>query len=84
MATRSAHVRDDNFAIAKSIAGWKEEVAQHWDSFQVDSFTSTPDLAAESPVVGKNYKLNLVIDRHELKGMLGVEMVVTKENKEFP
>ena len=32
------------------------------------------------PIVGKEYKFNLVIDRHELQGMLGVEMVTTKEN----
>ena len=37
-------------------------------------------MAIDGPVVGKEYNFNLVIDRHELKGMLGVEMVVTKEN----
>ena len=80
LATRSTHLRDNNFAEAKSLAAWKEEVAEHWDSFQVESFTSSQDFSIDSPVVGKNYKINLVIDRHELRGMLGVEMVVTKEN----
>ena len=80
LANRSSHLRENNFAEAKAIAAWKEEVAEHWDSFQVESFTSTQDLSIDGPVVGKEYKFNLVIDRHELKGMLGVEMVVTKEN----
>ena len=82
LATRSAHLRENNFAEAKSIAAWKEEVAQHWDSFQVDSFTTSQDLNVDSPVVGKEYAFNLVIDRKDLQGMLGAELVVTKENSE--
>ena len=80
LATRSTHLHENGFAEAKAIAAWKEEVAEHWDSFQVESFTCSQDLAIDGPVVGKEYKFDLVIDRHELKGMLGVEMVVTKEN----
>ena len=80
LATRSAHLHENGFAEAKAIAACKEEVAEHWDSFQVESFTCSQDLAIDGPVVGKEYKFDLVIDRHELKGMLGVEMVVTKEN----
>ncbi len=82
LATRSAHLKENGFAEAKAIAAWKEEVAEHWDSFQVESFTSSLDLANEGQVVGKEYTFNLVIDRHDLKGMLGAEMVVTKENPE--
>ena len=82
LATRSAHLRESSFAEAKAIAAWKEEVAQHWDSFQVDSFTCSQDLAVDSPVVGKEYSFNLVIDRKDLQGMLGAEVVVTKENSE--
>ena len=82
LATRSAHLRENGFAEAKAIAAWKEEVAEHWDSFQVESFTCSQDLVIDGLVVGKDYKFNLVIDRHELKGMLGVEMVITKENPE--
>ena len=82
LATRSAHLRENNFTVAKTLAAWKEEVAEHWTSFTVDSFTSTPDLSVESPEVGKQYKFNLTLDRHELKGMLGVEMVIMKEDPE--
>ncbi len=82
LATRSAVLTENNFAKAKSIAAWKEEVASHWDSFQVESFTADDNFVANGPVVGTEAKFNLVIDRHELQGMLGVEMVVTKEDME--
>ena len=82
LANRSAHLRKGNYAEAKAIAAWKEEVAEHWDSFQVESFTCSKDLAIDGPVVGKEYSFNLVIDRKDLKGMLGAEVVVTKENSE--
>ena len=77
LATRSAHLHENGFAEAKAIAAWKEEVAEHWDSFQVESFTCSQDLAIDGPVGGKEYEFDLVSDRHELRGMLGVEMVVT-------
>lgn len=82
LATRSAHISANNYEIAKQLAAWKEEVAQHWDSFQVESFTCDQDLTVNGPVVGKEYNFNLVIDRHELQGMLGAEMVVMKEDLE--
>ena len=82
LATRSSHLRENSFAEAKAIAAWKEEVAQHWDSFQVESFTCSKDLSVDGPVVGQEYSFNLVIDRKDLQGMLGAEVVVTKENSE--
>ena len=82
LANRSAHLREGNYAEAKAIAAWKEEVAEHWDSFQVESFTCSKDLSIDGPVVGKEYSFNLVIDRKDLQGMLGAEVVVTKENSE--
>ena len=57
-------------------------MAEHWDSFQVESFTCSKDLSIDGPVVGKEYSFNLVIDRKDLQGMLGAEVVVTKENSE--
>ena len=82
LATRSAVLTKDNYAKAKEIAAWKEEVAAHWDCFEVTSFVSDPDFAANGPVVGKESTFNLVIDRHELSGMLGAEAIITKEDPE--
>ena len=82
LATRSAHITADGFKVAKEVAAWKEEVAQHWDSFQVENFSCDKDINASGLVVGQDYNFNLVIDRHELQGMLGAEMVVVKEDPE--
>ena len=82
LATRSAVLVKDNYAKAKEIAAWKEEVAAHWDCLEVCSFTSDADFAANGPEVGKEVTFDLVIDRHELQGAIGVEMVITKDDPE--
>ncbi|MEA4810933.1 alpha-glucan family phosphorylase [Macellibacteroides fermentans] len=82
LATRSQNLHDNNYAKAKEIAAWKEEVDAHWDSFVVESINYSEDLQKSGPVLGKELKFNIVIDRKELRGMLGVELVVAKEKKE--
>ncbi|MDR1555931.1 MAG: alpha-glucan family phosphorylase [Tannerellaceae bacterium] len=82
LANRSAHLKENEFARAKEIAAWKEEVVEHWDSFEVESFTSDSEWASNQPLVGKLYAYQLVIDRKMLKGMLGVDMVVGWDNPE--
>ncbi len=82
LATRSAHLKDHGYAKAKEIAAWKEEVAEHWDSFEVESFHVDKDWSSTAPLVGQEFTYNVVIDRKDLKGMLGIDMVVSKENPE--
>jgi starch phosphorylase len=83
LAGRSLYLAKNNFAKAREIAAWKEEVADHWDSFEVKSFTCEPDFFLNNGlVVGEKYLGKLVIDRKELKGMLGAEMVFTREDPE--
>ncbi|MDR2118311.1 MAG: alpha-glucan family phosphorylase [Tannerellaceae bacterium] len=82
LATRSAHLKANGYAKAKEIAAWKEEVVAHWDSFTVESFVTDREWASNQPLVGKVYAYHLVIDRHELQGMLGVDMVVGWDNPE--
>jgi starch phosphorylase len=81
LAARSAVLRENNYAKAKEIAEWKEEVAQHWDSFRIESFT-TDNSIENSPKAGQVYTYNITIDRRELHGSLGVEMVIAKDNPE--
>lgn len=83
LATRSARLKEQHFAKAKEIAAWKEEVATNWDSFEVVSMSCEPDIFnGNGPVVGDDYTFKVVIDRHKLQGMLGVDMVVTRDNFE--
>ncbi|MDR0395353.1 MAG: alpha-glucan family phosphorylase, partial [Tannerella sp.] len=42
LATRSEALTGNYFAEAKSVANWKKEVAAHWDSFQIESFSYDP------------------------------------------
>ena len=81
LASRSKALAQDNFAKAKEIAAWKEEVAKNWNSFTVDSLTCSEDIFANGPVIGREHVFNATIDRHELKGMLGIELVCTKLNE---
>ena len=37
LAARSARLKENDFAKAKEIAAWKEEVVEHWDSFEAVS-----------------------------------------------
>lgn len=80
LATRSNMVTKNNFAEAKNIASWKKEVAAHWDSFQIESFNY--DLKVFQPTVGDEYTIEIVINRKDLKSMLGVDVVYTRENAE--
>ncbi|MDR3262360.1 MAG: alpha-glucan family phosphorylase, partial [Tannerella sp.] len=80
LAFRSSMLSENNYAQAKAIVEWKKEVATHWDSFTVDSFRYDDTIARM--VVGEDCVFNIVIDRKNLKSLLGVEFVCTKENPE--
>ena len=80
LASRFDSLTNNNYADAKEIADWKKEVAAHWDSFQVVSFNYDPKLF--QPTVNDEYTMELTIDRKDLKSMLGVDVVFTRENPE--
>ncbi|MCD7930660.1 MAG: alpha-glucan family phosphorylase [Tannerellaceae bacterium] len=82
LATRSSILKENNYAKAKEIAAWKEDVASNWDNLVIESFTCDRDVLHNPQVVGEEYTYNVVIDRKAMKGMVGVDMVVTKENPE--
>lgn len=82
LATRSANLHANNFEKAKEIAAWKEEVDAHWDSFVVDSISYGEELRSSGPVLGHELTINVVLDRKDLKGMLGIELVVAREKKD--
>jgi starch phosphorylase len=77
LASRFDTLSRNHFAEAKSIAQWKQEVAAHWGSFVVESFHYDDTMRS---VVGDDNVIKIVIDRKQLKCMLGIEMIYTKEN----
>ncbi|MDR1600932.1 MAG: alpha-glucan family phosphorylase [Tannerella sp.] len=77
LAHRVKTLSDNSFAEARSIARWKKDVATNWHTFTVESFQYDADA---HPVVGNDNIVKVVIDRRQLKCMLGVEMVYAKED----
>ncbi|OAV67304.1 Maltodextrin phosphorylase [Bacteroidales bacterium Barb6XT] len=82
LATRHTRLAEGNYAKAKEIAAWKEEVAEHWDSFEVETIGCEPDFYREGSIVGREYTHKVVIDRKDLKGTLGIDRVIAKEDPE--
>ncbi len=81
LAKRSAMLKESNFAKAKEIAAWKENMSSKWHEIEV-SEVNIPDKLIHDPHVGEDYPLEVVIDTKGLndKG-IGVELVVVKKDK---
>lgn len=78
MAERSAKLSANNNALAKSIATWKETVAERWEGIHVVSKdTAFLDNGGET---GVNYSIKYVIDEQGLNDAVGLELVVLKNN----
>ena len=73
---RSHKLQADNYALAKSIALWKETVAERWDGIHVVSKdTSFLENGGET---GVTYNLKYVIDEQGLDDAVGLELVTLK------
>ena len=84
LAERKAFVIKDNYAKAKEIAAWKEEVASKWNQIEIVS-TSLSDKLSTNAEVGDRYTVEAVIDTKELKDKgIGVDFVTifNAENNE--
>ena len=67
----------NNYAKAKEIAAWKEEVASKWDSIEVVSSNVSEEMAAGAIESGKEYTITYVIDEKGLNDAIGLELVST-------
>jgi starch phosphorylase len=74
-ARRSRLLQADNFAKAKELAAWKEEVASKWNNVEILS-VDIPESLMVNPQVGETYKINVKIDRKDMPDCLGIELVV--------
>ncbi len=77
LAKRSSLLTANQYAKAKEIAAWKEDVANYWDSIEVVSIDFNSDLLIKGTQVGDTNIVKVVLDKKEMKGMLGVELVTT-------
>lgn len=77
-AERAARLAKDNFAEARQIVAWKEDVASKWDQIQVIS-ASISDLNGNSIRTGCDLKAQCVLDTKGLGKSIGVELVAYRE-----
>jgi starch phosphorylase len=75
LANRSNDLTSDHFAKAKALAAWKEEVAQHWEEIEVVSITYDNLTVNRGLEVGQALSVKVVLDKHNLQGDLGLELV---------
>ena len=74
LARRSSLLSANGFAKAKEIAAWKENVAEHWDSIEVISNQFDENIL-KGIEIGDTVRASIVLDKHAVKGDLGVEVV---------
>jgi starch phosphorylase len=74
LANRSKELRLNDFAKAKELAEWKENMAKHWDEIEVIS-VQYPTNLCQGIEVGDILDIQVVLDKHQIKGDLGLEVV---------
>ncbi|MCD8262573.1 MAG: glycosyltransferase family 1 protein [Bacteroides sp.] len=82
LAKRFHVLAANNYAKAKEIANWKEEVAARWDSIEVVSSEKSEELVNSAIESGKEYTITYVIDEKGLNDAIGLELVTTYTDKE--
>ncbi|GAP72259.1 glycogen phosphorylase [Candidatus Symbiothrix dinenymphae] len=75
LAERSKMLAANDFAKAKELAAWKEEVATHWDEIEVVSVKYDEHTWIRGIEVGDSVGVEVVVDKHNLHGSLGLELV---------
>ena len=81
LAKRSEFLRADDYAKAKSLVAWKENMVANWDNIQVAS-VNIPERMEHASQVGETYKVEVELDVKDLNDNgVGVELVAIKMNK---
>jgi len=75
LADRSKGLIENNYAKAKELAAWKEDVAAHWDGIEVVSVKYDDSIRNHGIEVGDVISAEIVIDKHKVNGDLGAEVV---------
>ncbi len=77
-AKRAAKLEANDFAKAREIVAWKEEVASKWDSIQVVS-SNFDEVHQGASRTGDKIDIRVVLDTKGLGDAIGVELVFYKE-----
>ena len=81
----AAHFKElaaNDYARAKALSDWKEEVAAKWNEIQVLSVDRCAELQQGHVENGKDYTITVVVDEKGLNDAIGIEQVVTYTNSD--
>ena len=81
-AKRHAELVANDYAKAKEIAAWKEEVASKWDAIEVVSTEKCEDIINGNIESGKEYSITHVVDQKGLDNAIGIEVVTLCKDAE--
>jgi glycogen phosphorylase/synthase len=78
LSVRNKYLSDNNFQIAKEIAGWKNAMREEWDNIEVlnYSFERTPENVYHS---GREYKAGISLNIGKIpKDNVGLELIIAR------
>jgi phosphorylase/glycogen(starch) synthase len=79
LAERSALIEADNFAMARSLAAWKQKVQAAWNDVKIVQVKRF-NLDREAVMVGKSYGIEVMLDTASLSPEdIGVEFVIASQ-----
>lgn len=81
-AKRHAELVANDYAKAKAIAAWKEEVASKWDAIEVVSTEKCENIVNGNIESGIEYTITHVVDEKGLNDAIGIEVVALHKNAE--
>lgn len=81
---RAVSLRENDRALTHELVTWKKNVAQNWHTLEVPEATLSAQGGenAHTFEVGEEINIKVVLDRHELKSTLLVELLVTKQDED--
>ncbi|WP_418892901.1 alpha-glucan family phosphorylase [Limibacterium fermenti] len=80
LADRSKTLHENNFAKAKEIVAWKEDMASKWDKFEVVKLDFNPNQQVDFNDTNTQTYGTVVIDKKDMAGTLGLECVVVSSD----
>ncbi|MDR2953654.1 MAG: alpha-glucan family phosphorylase [Prevotella sp.] len=82
---RAHMVVSNHYAKAKELAAWKEDTAANWDKFVVEKLEFNGhdindgiQLSNTNLMEGEHIKVEVIIDKKEMKGDIGIDAVLTE------
>ena len=81
-AKRHAELVANDYAKAKEIAAWKEEVASKWDAIEIVSSEKCENIVNGNIESGVEYTITHVVDEKGLNDAIGIEVVAMHKNAE--